>query len=29
MGGIDLELTMVMEKMTNFVFNKSKHIQVV
>ena len=29
MGGIDLELRMVMKKMTNFVFNKSKHIQVV
>ena len=29
MGGIDLELRMVMKKMTNFVFNKCKHIQVV
>lgn len=29
MGGIDLELRMVMKKMTNFVSNKCKHIQVV
>ena len=27
MGGIDLELRMVMKKMTNFVFNKCKHIK--
>ena len=27
MGGIDLELRMVMKKMTNFIFNKCKHIK--